>query len=51
MRVAGMGGVVGLDFNAVYAHAAARGADLRLLADVLPAIEPFILFAWSPPPS
>ena len=49
VRVAGLGGILGLDFTAIYAHASARGADLRLLAEVLPEVEGFIVFAWSKP--
>lgn len=45
-----MGGVLGLDFTAIFTLAAARRVDPRLLADVLPSIEPFIIFAWSSPP-
>jgi|GEM_PF-3037670 len=49
VRVAPMGGVVGLDFSAVFELARARGLPVALLADVLPRVEPFIVFAWSPP--
>lgn len=42
-----MGGVVGLDFPAILAMAAPRPIDLRLLSEVLPAVEPFIVYAWS----
>jgi len=38
MRV-GMGGPYGLDFGAIMTMGAALGADLELLADVLPGIE------------
>lgn len=50
VRLAPMGGVVGLDFTAAFTLAQARGADPLLLADVLPRAEAFIIFAWSPVP-
>jgi hypothetical protein len=50
VRAAPMGGVLGLDFTAAFLLGQARGADPALLADVLPRVEPFIIFAWSPPP-
>lgn len=43
LRVAAMSGPFGLDFGAVMMMGAARGADLALLADVLPACEAAIL--------
>lgn len=49
VRVAPMGGVLGLDFAAVFELARARGLHPALVADVLPRVEPFIVFAWSPP--
>lgn len=49
VRVAGLGGVVGLDFAAILSLAAARGLNLRLTGEVLPAVEPYIVFAWSLP--
>ncbi|WP_423752947.1 DUF7697 family protein [Caulobacter vibrioides] len=51
VRCAPMGGVVGLDFGAILALAQARGADTALIAEVLPGVEGFITYAWSPPPS
>lgn len=51
VRVAGLGGVIGLDFAAVLAIGGALDVDVTLLAEVLPAVEPFIIFAWSSPPS
>lgn len=50
VRIAPMGGVLGLDFTAAFILAQARGADPVLLAEVLPRVEPFIIFAWSPTP-
>lgn len=44
MRV-GMAGAYGLDFSAVLALGAVRGADMGLLAEVLPAIEQVMLAA------
>jgi hypothetical protein len=35
----GMGGAIGLDFGAVLALGAALGADQRMLAELLPAME------------
>ncbi len=39
----GIGGVYALDFGAILAFAAARGGTSRLLASVLPDIEPLVL--------
>lgn len=38
-----MGGPFALDFSAVLATGAAQGADMKLLAELLPAIETVIL--------
>lgn len=43
LRVAPMGGPFALDYGAVMQVGAAMGADAGLLADVLPAVEGFIL--------
>ncbi|MCW1839439.1 DUF7697 family protein [Prosthecomicrobium hirschii] len=41
--MAGPGIIIGLDYAAAYAHAAALGADLTLMAAVLPAAERALL--------
>jgi hypothetical protein len=38
-----MGAAVGLDFGSIMTMGAHRKADLGLLADVLPAVEPIII--------
>lgn len=43
-----MGGAYALDFPAVLTMAALKGADLEFMADILPAVEPFVLRAWRP---
>lgn len=43
-----MGGVVGLDFTAVLQMADAQGVDLSLTAEVLPLVEPYVIYAWRP---
>lgn len=48
LRVAPMGGVIGLDFGAVLAFAAARGCAIPLLTDVLPAIEDAVVAGHAP---
>lgn len=45
-----MGSPIGLDFGPVMTVAAARGADLELLADVLPEVENALLDAISGEP-
>lgn len=45
----GMSGAHGLDFAAVMAVAAARGADSPLLAEVLPSIEAVLMTALRNP--
>lgn len=39
---------LGLDFGAVLALGQAQGADVELLAEVLPEIEPLVLAAFQP---
>lgn len=42
----GFGGAYAWDFPAVLTMAALLGADVELVADVLPEIEPCVLRAW-----
>lgn len=42
------GQVFGLDFGAVMAVAAARGAPIDLLADILPDVEPAVVAHYQP---
>jgi len=42
----GMGGIYALDFGACLSLGAALGADLEMLAALLPHIEPLIVKAW-----
>jgi hypothetical protein len=45
LRVAPMGGAFALDFGAIMQMGTALGADLQLLAEVLPAVEGEIISA------
>lgn len=42
------GGAYAWDFPAVLGYAALVGADLRLVAELLPEIEPLVLYAHTP---
>lgn len=42
------GQVYGLDFPAVLQVAALTGVDVHLVADILPAVETYIVIAWNP---
>lgn len=43
LRAGGTGAPFGLDFGAIMIVGGALGVDIALLADVMPAVEPFII--------